>query len=84
MALSVLGVRIVLVAIFVIAGAAKLVNLTGSRKAVVNFGVPSWLAIAGIVVAVLLLGSYFLLPGLLFPIWLLVLGIVGIRERPPA
>jgi hypothetical protein len=46
-----------------------------------NDTVPSWLAIAGIVVAVLMIGSYVWGPGLVFPIWVLVVGGVGLRER---
>ncbi|HVR33516.1 MAG TPA: hypothetical protein VMS74_12530 [Acidimicrobiia bacterium] len=41
--------------------------------------VPSWLAIAGIVVAVLMLGSYIWVPGYLLPVWMVVLGVVGVR-----
>jgi peroxiredoxin len=63
MGLLLLVARIVLAAVFVVAGAAKLSNLKASRKAVTDFGLPNWLAnpigsvlpFAEVTVAVLLL-----------------------------
>jgi uncharacterized membrane protein YphA (DoxX/SURF4 family)/peroxiredoxin len=41
MTLLVVGARLLLAAVFALAGAAKLSDLTGSRKAVADFGVPA-------------------------------------------
>ena len=44
MNLLLLGLRLLLAAVFGVAGVAKLVDLEGSRKSLVNFGVPEFLS----------------------------------------
>jgi peroxiredoxin len=44
MGLLLLVVRIILAAVFVLAGAAKVTSLKASRKAVADFGLPHWIA----------------------------------------
>lgn len=44
MNIVVLAARLVLAAVFVVSGVAKLADRSGSRKAVSDFGVPDWLA----------------------------------------
>src|SRR4051812_36652319 len=45
-----LGARLLLAAVFVVAGVAKLVDLSGSRRAIHEFGLPaSWANILGLV-----------------------------------
>jgi hypothetical protein len=72
-----LGLMLV-VGMYSLALATVLFSVAFRRSAVV----PSWLAIAGIVVAVLMLGSYVWAPGLLFPLWVLTVGAVGLRGYP--
>jgi peroxiredoxin/uncharacterized membrane protein YphA (DoxX/SURF4 family) len=44
MGLLLIVARIILAAVFAVAGTAKLTNLKGSRKVVTDFGLPNWLA----------------------------------------
>jgi peroxiredoxin/uncharacterized membrane protein YphA (DoxX/SURF4 family) len=45
--IALLAARILLAAVFMLAGATKLVDAVGTRKALRNFGLPSWLARPG-------------------------------------
>lgn len=65
-----LGVMLV-VGMFSLALATALVSLAARRDALV----PSWLSIAGIVIAVLMIGSFIWLPGYVFPVWVLTFGL---------
>jgi uncharacterized membrane protein YphA (DoxX/SURF4 family) len=60
MEIVVIGARVLLALIFLVAGLAKLADLAGSRKSMIDFGVPKGLAPAF---------------GLLLPLWEIALGI---------
>lgn len=65
-----LGVMLV-VGMYSLALATALVSVAARRDALV----PSWLSIAGIVIAVLMIGSFIWLPGYVFPLWILTFGL---------
>jgi uncharacterized membrane protein YphA (DoxX/SURF4 family) len=44
MGAALLGLRLLLACVFLVAGVAKLADLAGSRRAVIDFGVPERLA----------------------------------------
>src|ERR1700674_1163700 len=44
MSIIVLAARLLLAAVFTVAGIAKLLDLAGSRKSLADFGVPAWLS----------------------------------------
>jgi hypothetical protein len=69
-----LGVMLAL-GMYSLALAVGLFSFALRRAAVV----PSWLSIAGIVVAVLMVGAIVWLPGYLLPIWVVAVGLVGVR-----
>lgn len=93
---AILAARLVLAAVFVVAGWAKLADRAGSRRALVDFGVPGWLAVPlGILLPVVeLIVAAALLPvasvwlGAIGSFCLLVVFLVGIginlaRGRKP-
>jgi uncharacterized membrane protein YphA (DoxX/SURF4 family) len=47
MDIALLVARLILAAVFLVAGLAKLAGLAGSRKALAGFGLPIWLARPG-------------------------------------
>jgi peroxiredoxin/uncharacterized membrane protein YphA (DoxX/SURF4 family) len=97
MEITLLVARVLLAAVFVVAGLAKLADRAGSRQAVVDFGVPSWLApplgvllpLAELAVAVALIPRASAWYGALGALVLLLLFVAGIgvslaRGRRPA
>jgi hypothetical protein len=65
-----------LVGMYSLAAAVALFSLAMRRA---NVG-PSWLSIAGLIIAVLLIGSFVVVPGYLFPIWVVLVGVLSTRD----
>jgi len=89
MSILLLVARLLLAAVFVVSGLAKVVDLKGSQKAVKGFGVPSFLAtplgillpFAELAVVIALIPSSWALYGAIGALVLLVVFIVGISAN---